>query len=133
MGVMMTDDYAAGLFDGEGTLRISFNGKQYQLLASLGMTDRRPIEQLKKRFGGWIEERTNAGTPWRPVYIWRASSTGAVALLDAIEGRVVVKAEHVAIAREFQALLKHRTPLDDPRKQALYDKMKEANRRGKRV
>ena len=127
----MTDDYFAGLFDGEGTLRISYNGRQYQLLASLGMTDRRPIEALKERFGGWIEERSNAGTAWRPVYIWRASSKGAAALLDAVEDALIVKREQARLARSFQELLAERTPMDDPRKQACYDEMRELNKRGR--
>jgi hypothetical protein len=126
----MTDDYFAGLFDGEGTLRISFNGKQYQLLASLGMTDRRPIDALHARFGGWIENRSNEGTGWKPVFIWRASSSGAVALLNAIENSLLVKQEQAKIARKFQSLLEERSPRLDPRKAELFNEMKEANRRG---
>jgi hypothetical protein len=127
---VMTDDYFAGLFDGEGTLRISFNGQQYQLLASLGMTDRRPVQALMERFGGWIEVRSNAGTGWKPVYIWRASSKGATALLDAVENSLLVKGEQARIAREFQEVLRDRAPRLDPRKRTLYERMKEANRRG---
>lgn len=127
----MTDDYAAGLFDGEGTLRISYNGNQYQLLASLGMTDRRPVDLLKEKFGGWVEERTNAGTSWRPVFIWRASSGGASRLLDAVENSLIVKREHARIAREFQDLMTRKTARDDEGKRTLYLRMKEANKRGR--
>lgn len=127
----MTPDYFAGLFDGEGTLRISFNGRQYQLLASLGMTARPPIDALEARYGGWIETRPNEDTDWKPVFIWRGSSKAAVALLDDIEGRLLVKDAHVAVAREFQALLTERTERLDPRKRELYLRMKELNRRGR--
>jgi hypothetical protein len=128
---VMTDDYFAGLFDGEGSLRISSNGKQYQLLASLGMTDLRPVSAMRERFGGWIEERTNEGTVWKPVHIWRAASGPTMALLDAIEDKLLVKGEQAHIAREFQQVLQERTPRDDPRKRALYERMREANRRGR--
>lgn len=127
----MTDDYFAGLFDGEGTIRISDNKRQYQLLVSLGMTDRRPVDALKARFGGWVETRSNVGTPWQPIYIWRGASTVAVRMLDALENRLVVKREHARVAREFQTLMSHRTPMRDPAKAQCYEDMKVLNRRGR--
>ena len=126
----MTDAYFAGLFDGEGTLRISFNGRQYQLLASLGMTHQVPVQGLCDRFGGWIELRSNGGTRWRPVYIWRASSSGAMRLIDAIEPFLVVKKPHAEAAREFQSLMTRKTAMADVHKAQLYERMKELNKRG---
>ncbi len=127
----MNDSYFAGLFDGEGCLRIGFNGAQYQLLASLGMTDRRPVDGMKERFGGWVELRPNDGTVWKPVYIWRASSKGVVALLDGVEDELIVKREHAKCAREFQLLLALRSPRLDPRKTVFFERMKELNKRGR--
>lgn len=126
----MTDDYFAGLFDGEGTLRISRNGRQYQLLISLGMTAEEPIKALRERFGGWIEHRSNTGTQWKPVYIWRGSSGTAIRFLDAVQPLLCVKKRQAEIARQFQDEMTHATPALDPRKAALYEQMKEANKRG---
>lgn len=130
-GLREKDAYFAGLFDGEGTIRISFNGRQYQVLVSLGMTDKRPVYAMEARYGGWVEIRENEGTPWKPVYIWRASSKGAESLLDGVEEFLVVKKDQATVAREFQSILKWRTPMNDPRKKYLYDKMKELNARGR--
>lgn len=127
----VSDQYIAGLFDGEGTLRISYNGKQYQLLASLGMTDRRPIDALSNRFGGWIETRSNAGTNWKAVFIWRASSKGALLLIEAIGPYLLVKNEQVRVALEFQKLVGTGLPLGHPKKRLLYEEMRRLNRRGR--
>lgn len=131
IGLREKDAYFAGLFDGEGTIRISFNGRQYQLLVSLGMTDERPVRALEDRYGGWVEIRSNEGTAWKPVFIWRASSKGAKSLLDGVQEFLVVKKAQAEVAREFQEVLTWRTPMNDPRKQALYVKMKELNARGR--
>lgn len=127
---VMNDSYFAGLFDGEGTLRISFNKQQYQLLISLGMTDPRPPQALRTRFGGWMEHRPNAGTGWKPVFIWRGSSKTALALLDAVEDELVVKRPHAIVARQFQALLTSKTSRDDPLKVALHEEMRKLNAKG---
>lgn len=127
---VMNDSYFAGLFDGEGTLRIGFNKQQYQLLVSLGMTDARPPQALHARFGGWMEHRPNTGTGWKPVFIWRGSSKAALALLDAIEDELVVKRPHAVVARQFQALLTARTSRADPLKAALYEEMRKLNAKG---
>lgn len=127
---IMTDDYFAGLFDGEGTLRISYNGQQYQLLISLGMTDERPVQAIKDRFGGWVELRTNEGTAWKPVHIWRGSSKTAIAFLDAVEHALVVKKKQAVTARKFQALLDGKAPKVTDEKHQMYLEMREHNRRG---
>lgn len=127
----VSDQYFAGLFDGEGTLRISYNGRQYQLLASLGMTHRNPIDSLLDRFGGWVETRQNTGTKWKPIYVWRASSTGALLLIEAIHPYLLVKNEHARVALEFQSLIGTKLPMNHPRKQALYHEMRELNKRGR--
>jgi hypothetical protein len=51
--------------------------------------------------------------------------------LDVVESSLVVKAEQARIAREFQALLTHATSKSDPAKRRLYERMKEANKRGR--
>ncbi len=131
---IMTDDYFAGLFDGEGTLRISFNGRQYQLLAQLGLSGAEvpePLRVMQDRYGGWIEYRSNAGTPWKPVWVWRASSKGVLALLDSIAEKLIIKREHARVAYEFQALLTHRSPVNAPEKVRLFERMRELNAKGR--
>lgn len=129
--MQISDQYFAGLFDGEGTLRISFNRTQYQLFISLGMTDEVPVQALKERFGGWVELRSNSHNPnWSPVWIWRGSSKAAICFLDATEQFLITKAPQAKLAREFQALLKPRTARITDEKHSIYLKMKEANRRG---
>lgn len=102
--------YAAGLFDGEGYIRISRQQlKQfkthvrYQLFVGMAMTDPRALVQFGKEFGGslcWGSPRKNP--IHKPLHFWTVSSLNARLFLERVRPYLIVKAEQADLAIEFQ-------------------------------
>lgn len=54
---MISDEYAAGLFDGEGCIHLYKNGKSgYGLVISMVQVDPSPLFALQDRFGGSVKD-----------------------------------------------------------------------------
>lgn len=99
--------YAAGLLDGEGTIRVAKqqfgNHTQYQLHVRMNMTDPRPLLEMQKEFGGsfhWGSPRKNP--IHRSISTWNVSSQLALTFLERIRPWLIVKAEEADLAIEFQ-------------------------------
>lgn len=126
---MLPDSYFAGLFDGEGYIRIS-KGRQLQLVVGLGMTQILPVQQLHERFGGNLSLRAPQKPEHKPLHLWVSTSDTAISMLKAVEPWCQTKTVHIQVAYSFQELLDGTTPRLDPTKLFYYEKMKELNRRG---
>src|SRR4051794_1508451 len=106
----MTDEYAAGFFDGEGHVGISVQKRLHRYhgyLLELHVTNTNlPIlERFKSKWGGSISplpERPNN----RPCWVWKLSAAQAEPFLHAIRPHAVLKRRQIEIALEFRDLFK---------------------------
>lgn len=85
--------WAAGLFEGEGTVRInkpSNNRKNCgSLLASVVNTDRQVLEFFQARWPGYMKSATGLGPRQKPAWVWVIAATKAAAFLRDIRPFVV--------------------------------------------
>lgn len=108
---MISDQYAAGLFDGEGYVRISkWENKEKtkvrnQIYAGINMTFLPVITELKNAFGGSVHiNRHSLRNPnQRDCFVWNASSLIAANFFRRILPHLIVKREEVELALELQA------------------------------
>lgn len=103
--------YAAGLFDGEGMVRIarykipnSINTR-YQVITMIGMTHEPVIRALCKAFGGSVHcnDHSKRNAKHRPQWCWYLSSRMALAFLQSIRPHLIVKAGEADIAIALQS------------------------------
>ncbi len=104
--------YVAGLFDGEGHIRIQrqhFRDRRspsHCVRVSVSNTDRSVIEFLHDTFGGYIVVVNNEArcrkAHWRTCWSWELTSTGAANFLSMIQPYVRIKQRQVQLALEFQ-------------------------------
>lgn len=107
----MNDAYAAGLFDGEGYVRVSKWQKKdsphirYQVIAGIGMTYRPIIEKLHRAYGGSINQnRHDLRSPnHRVQYTWHIASQIASEFFEKVAPYLIVKKEEVLLAQKLQA------------------------------
>lgn len=100
--------YVAGLFDGEGCVRIAKNKTRrnacYQLYVSINMSDPRAIKKVLETFGGKLYTSRKASKPThRILFSWVACSQKAADFLRQIRPFVTVKADEIDVALEFQS------------------------------
>jgi hypothetical protein len=112
--------YAAGLFDGEGHIAITFrsNGKgkarypRYQLYCSMSQNNREAIEWLVSIFGGssrFVVGKRSYNRRYYERWNWVISTANAAAFLETIRPYMIVKKQEIEIALAFQATMdKHR-------------------------
>ena len=106
----MDDRYAAGLFDGEGYVRISRWNKpnsrhiRYQAVAGIGMTYRPIIEALQAEYGGSLNENRHdlRSAKNRIQFTWLVASRKAYAFLLRVRPYLVVKKDEAEVVLAFQ-------------------------------
>lgn len=102
--------YVAGLFDGEGFVRVAKWAKpnsvhvRYQVVGGIGMTHRPVIEALQAQFGGTIyANRHDLRNPKARVqFMWHFASQTGASFLRQIVPHLIVKKEEVELALELQ-------------------------------
>lgn len=107
---MLDIRYVAGLFDGEGYIRINRWEKpesehiRYNLFGGINMTWQPLIESLAEQFGGkcYASRRHCSNPKHRTLYQWMVSSKRCAGFLALIRPHLVVKADEVDLAFEFQ-------------------------------
>ena len=95
--------YAAGFFDGEGSVSIAKprSRRGYAVQLAIGQKDSRPLTWLQSIWGGSIRSfGSNA-------FLWETSSAGAGRFLTDIFPYLKVKQEVAALALEMQATKNH--------------------------
>lgn len=102
--------YAAGLFDGRGSVGISrtkSNGRVYhQLRLSISSSDARLIAWLKERSGtGSIQPGHVSSAKHRVGWNWLVHDERAAAFLREIQPFAIVKADRIAAAIAFRDLV----------------------------
>lgn len=108
---MVSDEWLAGFFDGEGTIQLasypSRNGKLYTtlkvLLAQSGEEGKALLEEVVEQYGGRVYEHLKAGQhkATKSAYKWYICATNAAAFLRRIEPYLKLKKEKAQDAIRF--------------------------------
>lgn len=122
---MISAEYAAGFFDGEGCVKIratKTNGYlYYRVETDIGNTDRPILEAFVDKYGGSIYERPRERMRkhgWSRQYDWRIACEKAQAFLLDIQPYVRIKRKYVDLALEFHTYRGvHNPDLREKRKQ----------------
>lgn len=133
--------YTAGLFDGEGW--ISFNrsantrmrsGFQYYGTAGLRMREHDLVAALRDIYGGMLVERKPKAENHSVQYEWRVTGKALRAFLEELVPLLIAKKPQGELLLDYVRQVSPRgTPQTDEgraRQAALYDQMKQLNRRG---
>lgn len=105
---MLTHEYLAGLFDGEGCIQIrkdKTNGPfpSYCVIAQITMTNERVIHAVKESCDGRYHKITwQCRNNNRPAYMWNLHAQKAADFLTALLPFLIVKKEEAAYAIAFQ-------------------------------
>jgi len=107
---MLDVRYVAGLFDGDGYVRINRWEKpesthiRYNIHAGINMTHRPIIEDLHRQFAGNLHKtrRPSIKPTHRTLYSWTVTSAAAAAFLRLIRPHCIVKADEIDIALKLQ-------------------------------
>lgn len=135
----MTLDYLAGFVDGEGGIYASVNRRrdrptpQVTFHVAAYQVDRRPLEELQRRFGGSIGPRISQ-LSGRPMWRWTLTNRhGLTAFVKAMNGRLVIKAEQLSLladwlSRPSRQCGNARLPDDEQQTRlALYERVRSLN------
>lgn len=87
-----SDQYFAGLFDGEGCVSMSLAKAGYMsVVVKVTMCDRAPVEALHQRFGGHFQDGKSRTKTGRTVYSWSVYNADAVEALVLFSQNCLVK------------------------------------------
>ena len=108
---MLDDRYAAGLFDGEGYVRVARWEKpnsthvRYQVFVGIGMSHLPVIRLLQQTYGGGVNvNRHSTRNPkHRDQFVWNVASQKAATFLRGVLPHLVVKRRETELALELQA------------------------------
>lgn len=95
---MITDEYAAGFFDGEGSAYGNLRGKARPsptIKASVPNTNKEVVYMFKERWGGSIHHKIHHQINWQDIYVWTLSSKQTRPFFGAILPHLVIKNEVV--------------------------------------
>lgn len=102
--------YAAGYFDGEGSISILAVTKYeservyHRLQISVASTDEEPLRWLHARFGGWVGKAITPRGGQRPAQRWTATDRVAENFLRQIRPWLIIKAERADLGLAFRVL-----------------------------
>jgi hypothetical protein len=104
---MLSDEYIAGFFDGEGCVDIRYmttHGGRYNrftMRCTISQVYRKPLEMIQDRFGGSISPRRNGN-----IHYYVLEGLSANRFLETIRPHLIVKADEADVALEFCELVK---------------------------
>lgn len=133
--------WAAGLFEGEGTITIAKRSRDntYRLVVIIGSTDTQIVNFFHRRWGGWNQPAYGPRPGRKPARYWTVAGPAAAAFLQAIAPHIVTVRvrRKLLLAFDFrraQSRLKRvwRTPEYKQSQIQAYNEMRELNRRGLR-
>jgi len=102
---MVSIEYAAGFFDGEGCVNCSTNKSGSPFIRTLVVnTNTEILEMFKQRWGGDINANYKPKAHWKQAYTWRLSHNAAGVFLQDIQPFLVIKAKQCELALEFIAM-----------------------------
>jgi hypothetical protein len=106
---MNTTIWAAGFFDGEGSINIVKQANKggntnYALVVDVSQVDPRPLEILQKHWRGSLRTRPQPNPKWKTPTIWTVRSIQAEQFLRDIRPYLIVKGEEADVALRFREI-----------------------------
>lgn len=131
--------YAAGLFDGEGSVIINKSTKDrkiYRLFCSVGNTNLLVLGWMKDRFGGELHANI-LRVARKEMYSWRIHGHEAARFLAKICRYLITKREQALVALKFQSIKLSKksfrlTDEEHHQEQEYADQIKLLNQKGSR-
>ncbi len=143
---MISDEYAAGFFDGEGCVYVGRqkrsdrpSGPSYLLKVQVGQSEPAVLRELRQRWGGTLSQEKR-----RHMWVWQIMSQKAGAFLRDIHSHTRVKSEQIAVALDFLAnkgdsrrhtgnarSAPRTTPDEIARREWYYNELRRLKRRGR--
>jgi hypothetical protein len=99
-------DYLAGFFDAEGCVYFSSNGKQQQIMYSVGQSDPAVLYLFKLAFGGTVRKRAEATDKHQEQWIWIKVCTRSDKFCPTMIDRTVIKHRQIKLAMKFSESLR---------------------------
>lgn len=97
--MLLSKEYIAGFFDGEGCITI--HSRNYQLRLLIGNTYINVLKNIQDTCGGRIYR--NEKKKYKKLsYVWETSSNNAISFLESILPYLIVKKEEALIALDFE-------------------------------
>lgn len=109
--MILSNEYSAGLFDGEGWFTIrAASGKRYrmkrefafQLRAALAMREKSLITALQETFGGSVREKISTNPKHSNYYYWELCGNGCLDFASKLLPYLKAKRKQAEIAIAFQ-------------------------------
>ena len=99
---MISTEYTAGFFDGEGCVNISSDrlGKPYIRILVVN-TDNSVLQKFQEKWGGNITHNKRHKENWKRSYTWRLSHQKAINFLKDLEPHLIVKKKQTNLAISF--------------------------------
>jgi hypothetical protein len=140
----ISDDYFAGLFDGEGWFNIRrvkashYRGTRqwaFQCSTNLVMREKSILIRMQERFGGNLNDIKNRSSKHSPYFSWRLGGLDSLKFAYEMKDLLIAKREQSLILIEFQKekIENGNSPLPDERYEKYclyYDQMKRLNEKG---
>lgn len=96
---MVSAEYMAGFFDGEGCVTFLKNSDGIYVVAHLTNNDRRVLDEMREKFGGCVYTRLRVNEHNRKTtYSWQISGAKAIPFLKWIDPYVVIKKPQLHVA-----------------------------------
>lgn len=134
--------WAAGLFEGEGSVRINSATKRNlgHLLCSVVNTDISVVEYFQKRWPGYLRPASGLRPDQRPAWVWLVAANKATEFIEEVYPYVITTRvkDKMKLGLAFQKqksnspLVNRSLPYKETQKE-LYLLMKDLNRRGNKA
>lgn len=138
----ISDEYMAGLFDGEGWFQIDRGnrsdvrrGISYQVHARICMRDSKLLKAVQKEYGGSFRQSKVATEKHAAYYTWDICGESVAAFAMRVASKLKLKNKQAKLAIRFQNLKRKNKnkPCSDKRHEYLtkmYDEMRRLNVKG---
>lgn len=100
---MISDEYAAGFFDGEGCVNFTIRGKAKQAVIRVMLvnTNINILLEFQERFGGILTSRKQKNITWKDFNCLTLNGHFAIKFLSAIRPYVHIKHNQIELAFEY--------------------------------
>ena len=103
---MVSLEYLAGFFDGEGCITLCDGKRKYNLKCICGNTVKESVELFQERFGGkvYLQDRPFNKPNWKVLWKWVVTDSLADAFIREILPYLRIKRAVAELALEFRAI-----------------------------
>lgn len=144
--MMISVRYAAGFFDGEGSItmqfvRVSAGTRYFRMVVQVCVTDPAPLLKLQERWGGRINtwQSKDPTSKRKRAYYWRLSGNHARKFIKDVRPYLIIKGPAADVALEFWGRVRPRgkwprkrlSPEEVAARMVLINKLRSLNVKGR--